>query len=625
MGKITGLPHVTYRRQHHEENTMQKRTHLILGLAILIAACTGEKKDVPCMQDADCDLTTGGTCVAATTGNMWCAYPDGDCPSGLRFSDQGVGDDLGGTCIPGTLPTRYTLTVALGGSGMGGVTTAPTGLTCSGNTCTGQYDEGTLVQLTATPTMGQFLGWSQACSGTGGCSVTMTADQQVGALFGTPGQALWADQFGSSGRDAGHGLVVDSADAVITVGEFSGTIAFGSTQLTSAGGTDIYVVKVQTSDGAVVWAKRFGSTSNDVGFDVAVDGSNNVYVTGRFLGSVDFGGGVLQSGAQDDAFVLKLGSDGSFGWARKIGGAGFDAGQGIAARGNAVVVGGFFNGSMTVDTTTLTSAGSSDIFVMSMAASNGSTNWVKSFGGTSGELSTDIAIDNTDNVVVTGSFAGTVNFGGGAISTPGGFSAVLLLKLAGATGAHLFSQGYGASDAHSRGYGIAIDSANSILLTGEFGGTVSFTCPNALTASQPNLMDAFLVKLTQAGSCTWAKGFGGTGTFDRNGRGVAVSGADTVAISGSFCGSMTFGGPTLTAAGSCANQDVYAARFMADGSYLNSVRVGGTGSEFAFGVGQSADGRFYVTGSFQGLAEFGGTAFTSMGDVDTFVVGLEAL
>lgn len=607
------------------QNYHHNRLTLILILTFLIAACAGEKKDVPCTQDSDCDLTTGGVCAPAATGNMWCAFPDADCPSGLRYSDQGVGDDLGGTCIPGTLPTKYTLTVALGGSGMGGVTTAPAGLTCSGDTCTAQYDEGAVVQLTATPTMGQFLGWSQACSGAGSCSVTMTADQQVGALFGVPGQALWANQFGSAARDAGHGLVIDGNDAVITVGEFSGTIMFGTTALTSAGGTDIYVAKIQTSDGSVVWAKRFGGTSNDVGLDVAVDGANNVYVTGRFLGSVDFGGGALQSGALDDAFALKLGSDGSFGWARKIGGAGFDVGQGIAARGNAVVVVGFFNGSMTVDTTTLTSAGSSDIFAMSMATSNGATSWVKSFGGTNGDLATDVAIDNADNVVITGSFAGTVNFGGGAISTPGGFSAVLLLKIAGSNGAHLLSQGYGASDAHSRGYGIAIDSANSILLTGEFGGTVSFTCPSAITASQPNLLDAFLVKLTQAGSCSWVKGFGGTGAFDRNGRGVTVGGADAVAISGSFCGSMTFGGPTLTAAGMCANQDVYAARFMSDGTYLNSVRVGGTGSEFAFGVGQSADGRFYVTGSFQGLAEFGGDAFTSAGDTDAFVVGLEAL
>ena len=605
-----------------QNTTKNRRAYLIMGLAILLAACAGEKKDVPCTQNSDCDLTTGGVCVPASTGNMWCAFPDAECPSGLRYSDQGVGDDLGGTCTEGTL---YTLTVSLGGSGKGGVTSTPDGLTCADNTCTGKYIPGTVVQLTATPTMGQFLGWSGACSGTGGCSVTMSADQQVGALFGVPGQALWADQFGSSARDFGHGIAIDGNDEIVTVGEFSGTIMFGATSLTSAGGTDIYVTKIQTATGNVVWAKRFGGTSNDTGLDITVDASNNIYVTGRFLGSVDFGGGALQSGAQDDAFALKLASDGSFGWARKIGGSSFDAGQGIAARGNAVVVVGFFNGSMTVDTTTLTSAGSADIFAMSMATSDGATNWVKSFGGTSGDLATDVAIDGGNNVVITGSFAGTVNFGGGAISTPGGFSAVLLLKLAGATGAHLLSQGYGASNAHSYGHGIAVDSANSIFLTGDFGGTVSFTCPNALTASQPNLLDSFLVKLTQAGSCSWAKGFGGTGTFDRNGRGVTVGGSDAVAISGSFCGSMTFGGPTLTAAGSCSNQDVYAARFMSDGTYLNSTRVGGTGSEFAFGVGQSADGRFYVTGSFTGLAEFGGTAFTSAGDVDAFVVGLEAL
>jgi len=589
----------------------------------LLIGCPGEK-DVPCSEDSDCDLTTGGKCTLADSGNKWCAYPDPNCSSGLRFSDQGVGDSVGDTCTSGTQIARYTLTVTMGGSGMGGVTTAPTGLACTGNTCTGQFDDGTVVQISALATSGQFLGWSNACNGQGMCSVTMSNDQTVGALFGTPGQALWAKQLGSPGRDYGHGIAVDANDDVIAVGEFSNTLMAGSTALASGGGTDIYVVKVAAATGNVIWAKRLGGTMDDVAFGVAVDSANDVYVAGRFLGSVDFGGGALQGGSGYNAFALKLGSDGAFGWARKISGASGSVANGIATRGSAVVVVGVYTGSMTIDATPLTSAGSSDIFAMSMASATGTTNWIKSFGGTSGDVATDVAIDSADNVVLTGYYAGTVNFGGGALSTPGNFSDVLLLKLAGPTGAHLLSQHYGSST-HDYGYAVTVDTSNNIYLAGDFGNTADFTCASSLTASQANLSDAFLVKFTQAGSCAWAKGFGGSGLFDRNARGVTVNAVGDVALTGSFCGTLSLGGATLTAAGTCGNQDLFAARFSTTGTHLNSVRAGGVGSELGMGVAQSADGRFFVTGGFQGLAEFGGTAFTSAGSDDAYILGLEAL
>ena len=57
-----------------------------------------------------------------------------------------------------------------------------------------------------------------------------------------------------------------------------------------------------------LWSKRFGSTYEDEGLGVAVDGSGNVVVTGYFNGTVDFGGGGLTSAGNDDIFVVKLGA-----------------------------------------------------------------------------------------------------------------------------------------------------------------------------------------------------------------------------------------------------------------------------------------------------------------------------
>lgn len=74
------------------------RKVLIVGVASALWACPG-RNNVQCEQSSNCNLSSGGMCVAAPSGNMWCAYPDPACPSGYRYSDQEVGDGVGGQCV----------------------------------------------------------------------------------------------------------------------------------------------------------------------------------------------------------------------------------------------------------------------------------------------------------------------------------------------------------------------------------------------------------------------------------------------------------------------------------------------------------------------------------------------
>jgi hypothetical protein len=77
----------------------------------------------------------------------------------------------------------YGLTVTKDGTGAGTVTSTPGAINC-GSTCTATYDIDTVVTLTATPdTRSTFTGWSGACTGTGPCTVDMTAARSVGATF----------------------------------------------------------------------------------------------------------------------------------------------------------------------------------------------------------------------------------------------------------------------------------------------------------------------------------------------------------------------------------------------------------------------------------------------------------
>lgn len=89
-------------------------------------------------------------------------------------------------------PTSYPLTVNTSGSGT--VTSTPAGIIC-GTSCSTSYTSGTSVVLTAIPASGfTFAGWSGACSGSGGCEVTMTAARTITANFSAvpsnPAQAL---------------------------------------------------------------------------------------------------------------------------------------------------------------------------------------------------------------------------------------------------------------------------------------------------------------------------------------------------------------------------------------------------------------------------------------------------
>jgi hypothetical protein len=85
-----------------------------------------------------------------------------------------------------TSPTpTFALSVIKAGAGSGGVSSTPSGVNC-GSVCTSNFDQNTVVSLTATASSGSsFAAWSGACTGTGACTVTMDAVKSVTATFNT--------------------------------------------------------------------------------------------------------------------------------------------------------------------------------------------------------------------------------------------------------------------------------------------------------------------------------------------------------------------------------------------------------------------------------------------------------
>ena len=183
----------------------------------------------------------------------------------------------------------------------------------------------------------------------------------------------------------------------------------------------LFSVSVRAADPVHEWSQRFGDTSPDVGMEVAVGGSGNVIVTGTFSNTADFGGGPLVSAGGYDIFVAKYDASGTHQWSQRFGGTSWDQGYGVAAdaSGNVIVTGYFYN---TVDFGggDLVSAGVRDIFVAKFNAS-GTHQWSQGFGGTGNDYGFGVAADASGNTIVTGAFSNIVDFGGGDLVSAGDY------------------------------------------------------------------------------------------------------------------------------------------------------------------------------------------------------------
>jgi hypothetical protein len=272
------------------------------------------------------------------------------------------------------------------------------------------------------------------------------------------------------------GIAADTGGNVFVTGYFgvsSTGVNFGGGALFSAGLEDVFLVKYSATGGHL-WSKRFGSTGSDVGMAVAADPVGNIYVTGTFQGSVDFGGVTLTSAGIRDIFMAKYTTAGQLAWAKRYGSTGDDLVYGLAIDGTGdVAMAGKFQGSVSFGGTALTSAGGDDAFLVKLSGSSGAQLWAKRLGSTSGDVAMGVAVDGTGNVVVSGYFAGTVDFGGGGLTALG--TDVFTAKYS-SLGAHLWSKRFGGAGTQL-GYGVAMSRGGNVTLTGPFSQTIDFGTP----------------------------------------------------------------------------------------------------------------------------------------------------
>ncbi|MDH4038706.1 MAG: SBBP repeat-containing protein [Candidatus Krumholzibacteria bacterium] len=418
---------------------------------------------------------------------------------------------------------------------------------------------------------------------------------------------LWSRNFGSATDDFGHSVAMDASGNVILAGQFTGTVNFGGSNLVSAGARDIFLAKFDAS-GTHLWSQRLGGTQDDYGLGVCVDATGYVCLTGYFHGTASLGGSNLVSAGSADIFVARYSPSGAHAWSRRFGSTGSDFGHAIDTDsfGNMIMTGNF-SGSVDFGSAILASAGGTDMVCLALTAGGGNL-WSRRGGGTGTDYANRIAVDGSGNAYVTGYFSGTAEFGGSYL-TSAGFDDAYLVKY-NASGTHQWSLRFG-GPSYDYGQGIAVDAAGNAVVTGLFYDTANFGGSNLVSAGSA---DIYLVKFDSGGAHLWSQRFGG-GSYD-SGNGVAIDSRGNVLATGSFQSTASFGGGNLTSRGS---YDVFVVKTNAGGAYQWVLQAGGTFVETGRSVAVDAAGNLAVTGYFDGTTNFGGEDLTSNGASDVFV------
>jgi hypothetical protein len=310
----------------------------------------------------------------------------------------------------------------------------------------------------------------------GGQVVTGSGEPDAALVALAPdGQVAWIQPIHSSryARIASIALAADGA--MVAVGSFAGTVRVGERSLTSAGATDLLVARF-AADGTPEWALRLGGPGADTAhgiaswstrhvmvghfdghvdlgeaflegpgaFVIALDAEGRlqwvrmpgarttlqavaadadaIFVAGHFRGAVQLGEHALDSHGQSDVFLGRLDHQGAPVWLRQLGGPGMDHAQALAATPRGPIIGGTFEQQLAIGDRELAGAGASDAFTAELDRETGALTAARRLGGPGYDDLTALAA-GVDLLVLTGSFEGTADLDGHALTARGRRSA----------------------------------------------------------------------------------------------------------------------------------------------------------------------------------------------------------
>ncbi|MDI3289552.1 hypothetical protein [Polyangium sp. 15x6] len=311
------------------------------------------------------------------------------------------------------------------------------------------------------------------------------------------GAVVWAKGFGDGSMQpkVATTIALDSKGDAIIAGYFEGSLQFADGQLINAmGSRDVFLAKLD-KDGNPLWSKRLGNgtaigSTTPLLCRVALDHQDNIVLETAFSGTMSLGAPLPDQASPGNRAILLAKLD-----------------------------------------------------------TNGAPLWQKVFGAANTEQrSHALAIDSNNNILLTGELAGTISFGGEQLSSPSNDDSDLFVAKFDPEGAHLWSFRAGSVGAQE-GKAIGVDASDNVLVTGSYTGVLQFTGDDALVNSGINggQYDLFALKLDPNGKYLWAKRFG-DGDVQVT-EAMAIDREGNTIFGGAFDGKINLGDTELSSAG----------------------------------------------------------------------------
>jgi hypothetical protein len=440
----------------------------------------------------------------------------------------------------------------------------------------------------------------------------------------------WDISLGGAAYDGGANIMRDSKGNIYSLGGIGGSN---------------YIVKLDTN-GNFIWTKALGTGG---GNQMAIDKMDNLYITGNFIGAVDFDPGpntVILPYANYLGwimFVIKINESGNFVWGKSMGG---DMSSGLATD---IAVDSLCNVYYTGMHKTYSSnpnlynwldfdPGPSSYFLpvnptetpfVSSLDSAGNFRWAKSLDGIQqnyGGYGNAICTDASNNVYTTGDFKGTIDFdpnnGTNTLTSSGGQIFISKLDY---TGNFIWVKNLG-GPVDNIPRDIVTDQSGNIYTTGDFSGTADFD-PGVGTSTSISQgeNDVFISKLDPGGNYLWSKSFGGPGPD--NGIAITCDRTGNVYTTGGYSLTVDFDpGPGTTNFVCSGWWDMFITKLDTSGNFLWAKTMNGKDSTslsagMAIVVDQAEN--LYTTGIYQGSVDFNpdyGTSIkTDKGNRDSFI------
>jgi len=426
---------------------------------------------------------------------------------------------------------------------------------------------------------------------------------------------LWVAQAGGSNKDEGNSVSIDPYGNIVVTGFFNDSAAFGDTTIVSSGGQDVFIAKYDR-DGNLLWVLSDGGLSSDIGKDVAVDHSGNIYVVGKTAGTATFGDSTLTLPQHATAFVVKYNTNGEFQWVRAYPSPNTANTNGIGvstdADGNIYTVI-EFGEDIVIGNTTITGHGDGLLLKLDPT---GQFLWAKQFNSPYPYIvyMADVAVDEKGNCFVAGNFPhDSLTIGDTVLVSTGEFDIFLAKYLPDGT-LKWVKQGTGNSRNYA--YDVATDPQGNVFVCGDYWYEAMF---DDVHLGQGG---GFLVKYNARGEVEWGKSIGNSNNAAKL-HGVAAGPDGSVTFVGWYKGQITIGDTTLIT----GQYDLNAlmGHFEEDGDFAWALQAGNSGAgsgnqDEAYSVAVDVTGAAVVTGYINdGTVTFNDTTLTGYGYNDVFV------